>query len=170
MVDTAQVGFSLDGVHTLMLLLPFLGAAVISDLSSRRVPNVLVALMFAAGIAAQVTAASTVGDGLRAGLGGAGVGLLMLLPFYVLGGMGAGDVKLLAATGAFLGLPGALLAGLFTLGAGAVLGLSVVVCHLLRTSSMARCLVEAAPTDGAPTQLPYSLAISIGALGAVISW
>jgi prepilin peptidase CpaA len=44
-----------------------------------------------------------------AGLGGSAVGLAfgfaILLLFYTMGGMGAGDVKLMAAVGAWLGMP-----------------------------------------------------------------
>ena len=36
-------------------------------------------------------------------LAGTGVGLLSLLPLYAIGGMGAGDVKLMAGVGAWLG-------------------------------------------------------------------
>ena len=36
-------------------------------------------------------------------LAGAGVGLLTLLPLYAIGGMGAGDVKLMAGVGAWIG-------------------------------------------------------------------
>ncbi len=41
--------------------------------------------------------------GLGAGLLGMCVGLLTLLPLYAVGGMGAGDVKLMAGIGAWLG-------------------------------------------------------------------
>ena len=43
--------------------------------------------------------------GFRASLLGALFGFSVLLVFYVMGGMGAGDVKLMAAVGAWLGLP-----------------------------------------------------------------
>ena len=42
-------------------------------------------------------------DGLLAGLTGMCCGLLCLLPLYAVGGMGAGDVKLMAGIGAWLG-------------------------------------------------------------------
>jgi len=167
---SAQATFGADGVYTAMLLLPFLGAAVISDLLSRRIPNVLVVLMFVAGLVLQLATASSVGSGLLAGFGGAGVGFLILLPFYVLGGMGAGDVKLLAASGSFLGFHGVLMAGVCTLVAGTVLGLLVLGFRVLRASSYARRLVGARPAERVAVQLPYSLAISVGALAAVTQW
>lgn len=170
MLDTAQIGVGPNEVYSLTLLGTFLGAAVLTDLQSRHVPNVLVVLMFAAGIAVQALTAPSIGSGLSVALGGAGVGLLVLLPFYALGGMGAGDVKLFAATGSFLGLHGTLLAGLCTLGAGAVLGLIVIAHRAFRASAWARGPVELAPADSAPVQFPYSLAISVGALMAAITW
>lgn len=170
MVNTAQVSVGPNEVYLLTILVTFLGAAVLSDLHSRRIPNLLVALMLAAGIALQALTAPSIGAALWLGLGGAGVGLVVLLPFYALGGMGAGDVKLLAATGSFLGLKGALLAGVCTLVAGAALGLIVMLHRFLRASTRARGPVELAPADSAPVQLPYSLAISVGALTAVITW
>jgi len=167
---SAQVTFGADGVYTAMLLLPFLGAAVFSDLLARRVPNILVALMLVVGVIVQLATASSMGSGLLASLGGAGVGFLILLPFYVLGGMGAGDVKLLAACGSFLGFHGALIAGIFTLVAGTVLGLAVLGFRVLRASSSARSLVGGRSAECEAVQLPYSLAISFGALAAVTQW
>lgn len=170
MIDTAQIGVGPNEVRSLMLLATFLGVAVLTDLQSRRVPNVLVALMLAAGIATQALTAPGIGTGLLAGLGGAVVGLFILLPFYALGGMGAGDVKLFAATGSFLGLHQTLLAGFCTLGTGAVLGLILLTHRAIRSAAWVRGPVEVAQADGAPAKLPYSLAISIGALTAVIAW
>jgi len=167
---SAHAIFGSAEVYTVMLLLPFLGAAIFSDLLARRVPNVLVALMFVAGLVVQLATASTMGSGLLASFGGASVGFLILLPFYALGGMGAGDVKLLAASGSFLGPHGALIAGVCTLVAGTVLGLLVLGFRVLRASSHARRLVGARPAEREAVQLPYSLAISVGALAAVAQW
>lgn len=58
-------------------------------------PMVLGGLLFAA-----ITGG---GSGLLWALGGAAVGLALLLPLYAIGGMGAGDVKLLAGVGAWVG-------------------------------------------------------------------
>ncbi|NNC65696.1 MAG: hypothetical protein HKN84_12990 [Gammaproteobacteria bacterium] len=165
-----QFTFGSDGANTAMLLLPFLGAAVFSDLLTRRVPNALVALMLLTGLIFQLATASSLASGLLMSFGGAGVGFLILLPFYALGGMGAGDVKLLAASGSFLGLHGALIAGVCTLVAGTVLGLLVLGFRVLRAASLARRPDEAIPAEPAAPQLPYSLAISVGALTAVTQW
>src|SRR5262249_48813434 len=98
-------------------------AAVGWDLATRRVPNVLT--FGAAGLAFAVSAA-------QAGLGGlawsvlgwlAGVGLF--LPLFAIGGLGAGDVKLLAAFGACLGPRGAFFAAIWAALTGGVLAVIV---------------------------------------------
>ena len=78
-------------------------AACVTDIRSRRIPNLLT---FGAALAAIVfhTFASGL-DGLSAATFGWLLGVAMFLPFFALGGMGAGDVKLLAALGAWLGPP-----------------------------------------------------------------
>jgi len=164
-MDLVQANVALGGHPLALLLAPFLVAAILTDVSSRRIPNVLIALMLLSGLLAQVTATLDVGETLLAGFGGACVGLLVLLPFYVLGGMGAGDVKLLAGAGSFLGPQGALLAGVFTLGAGLVLGLVVIAWQRFATR---RWIVAGVDQSSAAIQLPYSLAISAGTLLAVL--
>jgi prepilin peptidase CpaA len=65
--------------------------------------------------------------GLIASAGGLALGLAMLLPLYVVGGLGAGDVKLLGVVGSFLGPWGAVVAGMATMMAGAVFGITIIV-------------------------------------------
>ena len=72
-----------------------------TDIRTRRIPNVLT---FGATIAALVFHGSTAGtSGLATSVGGWMVGAALFLPVFALRGMGAGDVKLLAAVGAWLG-------------------------------------------------------------------
>jgi prepilin peptidase CpaA len=66
-----------------------------------RVPNWLTFPMVIAGFIYNGTAFGL--TGLQAALYGAGAGLICLLPLYAVGGMGAGDVKLMAGVGAWLG-------------------------------------------------------------------
>ena len=76
-------------------------AACVTDFRSRRIPNVLT---FGASAAAVVFSGVTNGwAGLGWALAGWGVGCALFLPWFLLGGMGAGDVKLLAALGAWAG-------------------------------------------------------------------
>lgn len=113
-----------------MSLLPLLAVLLslriaISDLYARRVPNAWLAVAASAGAAwllgSQIAGAGTP---LLPHLGGAVLGLAALLPFYLLGWMGAGDVKYFAVLGLLLGwhallplwLASSLLAGAHVLG------------------------------------------------------
>jgi prepilin peptidase CpaA len=80
-------------------------AAGWTDWRSRRIPNWLTVPGLLVGIAVNVLAAGW--PGLKASLLGAGLGLLLLLPFVFLRSLGAGDWKLAGALGAFVG-PGVL--------------------------------------------------------------
>jgi prepilin peptidase CpaA len=95
--------------------------ASVFDLQSRRIPN---ALTFGAAAAGLIFAAATGGvSGVGASLAGWLLAMALWLPIYALGGMGAGDVKLMAAVGVWLGPAGALHAALYAAIAGAVLAL-----------------------------------------------
>jgi prepilin peptidase CpaA len=98
-----------------------------TDFRSRRIPN---ALTLTAVLAALVAHALTGGVH---GLGQAGLGMLVaggiLLPGWLMGWMGAGDVKLMAAVGAWLGWPVSLAATLVSLIAGGVFALAVAARH-----------------------------------------
>jgi prepilin peptidase CpaA len=98
-------------------------AAAVYDLRTRRLPN---ALTFgAAGLALAVQFAVAGWHGLAVALAGWALGLVLFFPVYALGGMGAGDVKLLAAFGAWLGPWGALWTAFYGALAGGVLALGV---------------------------------------------
>jgi prepilin peptidase CpaA len=75
--------------------------ALATDLRVRRIPNWLTGSTLLIGLAANSYLRGL--DGAASSLEGVGLGLAMLLPFYLFRVMGAGDVKLLAAFGAVLG-------------------------------------------------------------------
>jgi len=85
----------------IITLLALLAVALQSDIQERRIPNQLVVTGLLLGVAGHVWLAGI--GGLTIAVSGALVGLLCLLPFYISGGLGAGDVKLMAMCGAFLG-------------------------------------------------------------------
>lgn len=95
------------------------------DLRSRRIPNWLTVPGLLLGI---VLRAATGGwPGLKSSLLGAGLGLLLLLPFVLLKALGAGDWKLAGALGAFVGpgvLTDLLLASVFVAG---VMALGLII-------------------------------------------
>jgi len=97
--------------------------ACVFDLRRRRIPNVLT---FGAALAAFIVSALTGGPAaVGASAGGWIVAAAVWLPFYLLGGMGAGDVKLMAAIGAWLGPAAAIHVALYTAMAGGVLALTI---------------------------------------------
>jgi prepilin peptidase CpaA len=80
----------------------FAVVAGFSDLRFRRIPNWLNVSGVLFGIILNWATRGLPGVG--GSLLGAGVGLVLLVPFAAVGGMGMGDVKFIAALGAFLGL------------------------------------------------------------------
>lgn len=167
------------GVALLFPLTVFLVMATIEDIACRRISNILT---FGAAILA-LTLQFVINDfpGLLSGLGGLAVGLAIFLPFFLLGGMGAGDVKAMAAAGAFLApLPSLLATGLSLL-AGAVFGLAVLAVRGGLTGTLRRCglglmclaatgrFAPVGPPEGtaAALRFPYALAIAVGTLAAV---
>ena len=79
--------------------------AGITDFRSRRIPNWLTLPGIVVGVGLNTIAAGM--HGLKISLLGAGLGLLLLLPFVWLRSLGAGDWKLAGSLGAFVG-PGVL--------------------------------------------------------------
>ena len=150
--------------------------AALSDLRTRRIPNWLVATALVVALPVQVVLHGAV-EGMQMGLGGCLTGGLMLLPGYLMRLMGAGDVKLLAAVGAFCGALGAFEISLATFVIGGVWSLAVLLRRrqmLTGLSGAASLLVETAVPGGGIAQrrgglahgsigtLPYGVAIAIG--------
>lgn len=86
------------------LILPLLLSLTMAgwDLKTRRIPNYLTIGGALGGLGFQLGYHGL--PGLLDGLAGLGLGFILLLGPYLLGGMGAGDVKASAALGAWLGL------------------------------------------------------------------
>ncbi|CAE6796428.1 hypothetical protein R69619_04993 [Paraburkholderia nemoris] len=150
--------------------------AALSDLQTRRIPNWLVATALVVALPVQVTLHGGA-DGMQMWLGGCLTGGLLLLPGYLMRLMGAGDVKLMAAVGAFCGAIGAFEIGLATFVIGGVWSLAVLLLRrqtLTVLSGAAMRLVDRAGPDGGTARrhgalasgsigtLPYGVAIAIG--------
>jgi len=112
-----------------LILIVLLTAAVTTDLKSHRIPNFLLWPALSLALMLHMTSGGI--DGLIAATGGLALGFAMLLPLYSIGGMGAGDIKLLGIVGSLLGPGGALVAGVATLIAGAVFGIAFIVWRCL---------------------------------------
>ena len=102
-------------------------AASALDVKSGRIPNILTLGAAALGLVVGATHARPAGP--RPGGGGWAVGCGLFLPFFLLGGMGAGDVKLLAALGAWLGPSTTLFVALYAGVAGGVMAVIVSVAR-----------------------------------------
>lgn len=156
-----------------VLLIGLLGVAVVSDLLRHRIPNLLILLGLALGLAGQMYSGGV--SGLGDGLLGILIGFSLFLPMYAVGGMAAGDVKLMAMVGSFLPVHYALWAAMFSLIAGGVCGFLIVLFRgqLLQTLGRYWLIVRAqaylAPTSDevAGKPFPYSIAILIGTLNSV---
>jgi prepilin peptidase CpaA len=152
----------------------FLSAAVIEDFARRRISNVLTvgAVLLALSLHFVINGYG----GVLAGLGGFAIGLAIFSPFFFLGGMGAGDVKTMAAAGAFLTPWPSLLAAGLSLIAGGVLGFAVLAWRggvvetfrgwALYLIAVGHGLRPALPSAAKTQRFPYALAIALGTLGA----
>ena len=110
-----------------------LAAAVVIDVRTRRIPNWLTGAIAAGGFGLAF-GGGTVTPAQAAF--GVALGLLLMLPGHVIGATGAGDVKLMAAVGAFLG-PGLVLhAFLYSALAGGVIALAVAARRGLLADTM----------------------------------
>ncbi|WP_166264822.1 A24 family peptidase [Marinobacter caseinilyticus] len=154
-----------------------LWTAAIWDLRHRRIPNVLVLSGALVGIVLQMVVFGS--DGLLSALAGLGAGLVILMPGYLLGTTGAGDAKLMAAVGTFLGPYNVLIAGLVSLIVGGVIALGFMFLALFSANSpspwqryglMFRTLVATGrpvylrPADGEVMgrKFPFAVSIALG--------
>lgn len=157
-----------------------LGVAVWQDIKTGRIPNRAVLI---GAVAALLLSVAPGGVGLASALFGLALGLGILAPVYALGLIGAGDVKLLAAAGAFVGFPAALALALLTFALGGVLS----ILWALRSGSLGMvwgnlrqglfnamvsvaggALPRAADLPASPSRVPYSIAIAAGTLACAL--
>jgi prepilin peptidase CpaA len=122
----------LFGVREIVVLAVAL-VAVVFDVRTRRIPNWLTFGASAAALAYAMFDAGLPGVGIAAA--GWIAGAALFFPFFALGGMGAGDVKLLAALAAWLGPSESVWLAIFAAMAGGVLGVFVALARgYLRTA------------------------------------
>jgi prepilin peptidase CpaA len=179
----------------LAIITVLLGIACWRDIQTRRIPNTLVVVGLALGFLFQVAAPAgsglfnppnAGGLGLLSALAGGVVGLMLLMPLYLLRAMGAGDVKLLAMVGVWLGAAGVAWATVFTLLAGGVMSVAIMLAtrssrqvmgnlkamlaphlsagHTNRMASGDGLLGSPRATTG---RLPYAVAIAVGTAGQI---
>jgi prepilin peptidase CpaA len=115
-------------------------------------------------------------DGLFFSTGGIGIGIGLLIVPYLMGGMGAGDAKLMGAIGGMIGAKGVFIAFIYTAIVGAVYALVLILIHrqyfggffkkqvtTLRTFILTRKYIPDPVEAGKNTpKLCYGLAIALG--------
>ncbi len=168
----------MDTAITAIVLLTGL-AGCITDLRTRRIPNLLT---FGSALAALLYHAAT-GGASGAGLSAGGwlTGMALFFVPFALGGLGAGDVKLLAALGAWLGPDHTLWLAAYTCMAGGILALIVAVARGYLTKALTniwlllmhwrvagiRPLAEVSLEGSTGPRLAYGVAIFCGTVGTV---
>lgn len=169
---TRQAPLQTEHAAANLLASLFLTGIVVTDSLTRKIPNALVFAAILLGFA--VNGYTNSFQGVASALAGMTVGLILLLPFYLTGGMGAGDVKALAALGALFGPAIILQVFLYTALIGGALSLLHFCCTSdLRQQSHVMPILRAQPyTEPLKTlasdvarekqRLPYAAAIALG--------
>jgi prepilin peptidase CpaA len=163
--------------HIAVLVIAALACS--TDVRSRRIPNWLTFGAALAGVAYQLVSHgyAGLGDGLLGWVAGAA---FLFVPF-ALGGIGAGDVKLMAALGAWLGPADVMWLGMYTGVAGGVIALVVAVAKGYAVQMLAnvklllthwrvagvRALPELTLQHGRGPRLAYGVAILAGTMVTV---
>lgn len=164
--------------HEQLAVLFALGACV-SDLRTRHIPNALTFGGAALGLLYAIYSAGA--GGLLGALGGWATGLAVFLPFFLLGGLGAGDVKLMACLGAWVGAADTVWVALYAAVIGGVMAVVVGVStgylsgavdnvYLLLSHfrvAGVRPHPELTLERGKGPRLPYALPITAGLLLAL---
>lgn len=170
------------------LLAMLLCAAVVTDLRSRRIPNILVLTGLVMAFSLHMLAlmggtAALAGPQWWAPLAGCAAGLAALMPLHLMRACGAGDVKLLAMVGAFVGTPAVLTAALYTLLAGGLLSVLFMFGRGVAAQTLTNVRVlladwrlqarggrvaPLAPLERTAVRLPYAVAIATGTAAALV--
>jgi prepilin peptidase CpaA len=148
-----------------------LGVATFTDLRSRRIPNWLVLPFLGCGIV--VSGWLHGWHGLEQSLAGGGLGMLIYGFLFFMGGMGAGDVKLCTAIGAWIGPLQLFYALVFTGLVGGLIALAMAAWggflkelfqHTGDLVFSAKERGEAVLNNPQRRKMPYAPAIAIGTL------
>jgi prepilin peptidase CpaA len=160
-------------------LIALVCAAAWSDLRTRKIPNWINASGTVIAFSLHIYYGGLAGA--LQSLAGMGLGFAIFLVLYLAGGMGAGDVKLFGAVGAFLGPQAVIIAFVFTGLFGGIAGVVLALSRgrLQQTLTRARELLidagtlrwremqqRAAAADG--LRLPYGAVIAGGTLACLI--
>lgn len=179
MIDASVFGNHLSENWPAWLVTITLIVAAVIDGYKLKVPNWLTFPMILSGWA--MSAMSYGWEGLAWSLVGTAVGLALLLPLYAIGGMGAGDVKLLAGVGAWVGGTITLYAFCVSAIVGGVIALVMVLARrgwskhygqfltiwneMVTIRDPEKLAAIAAERKPRMLLLPYGIPIAIGTIG-----
>jgi len=166
-------------LQTLIILTPILVIAAVTDIRWGKIFNWLTFPAIFIGIIYQLIMAG-LPEGLLS-IAGLFVGMACYLPFYLMGGTGAGDVKLMGAVGAFLGPKGVFYAFIYSTLVGGIYAVLLLISHrmfeetLQRYWSMIRNLLVFKKLFYIPPANPaaipvlkYGIAIALGTIGYML--
>lgn len=162
----------METMPIVFLALPVLFAvACYGEIKEHRIPNWLTLGAMALGLGAWGIEMGF--EGLKISAIGLAVGGGVFLPFCLLGVVGGGDMKLMAATGAIVGWPLILRTMTDTCLAGGILAIAIMAWNgvLLTTLSNAFRILFGMQRRGAglknPPMVPYGIAIAAGTLFSI---
>lgn len=153
-----------------------------TDIVRRRIPNSVILVGLVAALVVQACLRGLL-TGPTNWLAGAATGFALLLPFYLLRGMAAGDVKLLMMIGAWVGPSLTLHIAMATFIIGGIWSLAVIVrrCRVRQLLRNFMCFAGNALHNGPRTaqlqlgqmesvgSLPYGVAIAAGTIGVLFA-
>lgn len=167
------------------VLIVLLVAAAVIDWRTYRIPNWLTAGGTVFALVCNTWIARSPLDGFLDAGAGLLIGLGLLLPLHAMRAMGAGDVKLMAMVGAFLGVSGTLHAALYTFIVGGVAALGFGLFHrafqrmLGNVRDVLHSMLASATLGLKPDarlgmtqsvgRLPYGVSICVGTIGFMVA-
>lgn len=141
-------------------------AAMVDDLARRHIANWIPAAALAGGLGWQIGREGW--HGVLTALGGAAVGFCVFLIFYLMGGMGGGDIKLMAGFGALLGAGLVLDAALWAAGIGGLLAAGTLGWQAVAKALGKPGVAATAEETARKASIPYAPAITLGVWIALV--
>ena len=167
-----------------VILICLVAQAAVTDLAMRKIPNVLILSGLLLAMILHLLGGQHWAP-LSQWLAGCLAGFFLFLPLYLLRGMAAGDVKLMAMVGAFVGPKAALQVGVLAYLIGGVMALLMLLCGGQRRAGWRNLVLICQPllwrAFGLPLApvplaslasvggIPYGVAIALGT-GGFVAW